>query len=118
MKARATFVAFVFTTGLAVAQDNPPQPAQQPEQAKTEQKTEQQTTVSKSSDRPAEMKTMTYRGTLVDLGCGASQNTAATAPAAPDAATSANRSASDTANCNLSTSSTQFGMKMDNGQTV
>ena len=112
MKARATLVALALTTGLAVAQDNPPQPAQQT-------KTEQKTTAVTPSDRPAEMKTMSYKGTLVDLGCGGSQNTAAAAaPGGAEAATSANRSASDAANCTVSTSSSQFGLKMDNGQTV
>jgi hypothetical protein len=71
------------------------------------------------------MKTMNYKGTLVDLGCGSTPNTASAAPAAPDAAAAsapasetnaANRSASDTSSCAVSANTSQFGLKTDSGQ--
>ena len=81
-----------------------------------------QTGTTSGSGNAAEMKTTTYRGTLVDLSCGSA--TAATASAASDtsspntAASSANRAAGDTSNCPATASSSQFGLKMENGQVV
>jgi hypothetical protein len=77
MKLRATLLAIPLIAGVALAQQTP----------------------------PAEMKTMTYRGALVDLACG---------PAAA-AAGSANRSSGD---CPVTASSTQLGLKMDDGKVV
>jgi hypothetical protein len=66
------------------------------------------------------MKTMTYRGVLIDASCAAptaggqpaaSQGTAQAAK--PD--TAANRAAGD---CAPSESSSQFGMKLSDGRTV
>src|ERR1051326_6506881 len=75
---------------------------------------------------PAEMKTMTHKGVLMDMSCGGhTSNAAATAGETPASATpesekaSANRSAADTGtNCPVSANSTEFGMKMDDGKTV
>jgi len=95
------------------------------------------------------MKTMTYRGTLVDLSCGSatasagagasdttststaagqsaagrstsgSQSGSSTAAASGSVASnSANRSTGDTSSCPVTASSSQLGLKMDNGQVV
>ena len=102
----------------------------------------------------AQMKTMTYRGTLVDLSCGAatasagagasdtsSTSAAAGTPRAGGAASSAGSTApvsehrfrltpvrqrqfgqpvapGDSSNCPVTASSSQLGLKMDNGQVV
>ena len=89
-------------------------PAQQPA-AQTPQ-----SPVWKPSPQPAEMKTLTYKGVLIDASCKSptadgqpapSQGTAQAAQ--PD--NSANRTAGD---CALSSSSSQFGMKLNDGRTV
>jgi len=130
MKARFTFLAIPLMIGVAFAQSqtgDPTQPAANPSgsQAKA--------SASTTSDKPAELKTMTYKGTLVDLGCnGGTQSTASATPATPastdanantsanankDAnSTSANRSAGDSS-CAVSASTSQFGLKTDAGQT-
>ncbi len=99
MKARFTMLAIPLMVGAAFAQSTSSQAQTEPQ----------------ASARPAEMKTMTYKGVLVDLSCGSPQTTAAETP---DAATSANRSAGDTANCAVTSNSSTFGLKMDNGQVV
>lgn len=91
MKARAIWLAIPLMAGVAFAQSGG---------------------AAGSTGSTAEMKTMTYRGVLVDLACGAATASAG----APSGATgSANRSAGD---CAVTAGSTQFGLKMDNGQMV
>jgi len=99
-----------------------------------------QSSSTSGSSGVAQMKTMTYRGTLVDLSCGSA--TASSGAGASDTnstnttsastgqsgsnpssssttnASSANRSAGDTSNCPVTASSSQLGLKMDNGQVV
>ena len=99
-----------------------------------------QSSSTSGSSGVAEMKTTTYRGTLVGLSCGSatastaagsldtnSTNTASAAAGQSGSnpsslsstnASSANRSAGDMSNCPLTSSSSQFGLKMDNGQVV
>ena len=73
-----------------------------------------------------EMKTTSFRGTLVDLGCGGSASaasaqsagTGSTAGGAPAATGTANRSASD-ASCPVTANSSQLGLKEEKtGQVV
>jgi hypothetical protein len=72
---------------------------------------------------PAEMKTTMFKGVLVDMSC-ASQASNTTPPAdsaapASGKASSADRAASDSgSNCPVSSSSSKFGMKLDDGRTV
>jgi hypothetical protein len=116
-------------------------------QADTQSKTKSQTTeqanpADTSKDKAAEMKTMNYSGVLVDLSCSGSTNTAATQPDAAataqpaqpgqpaqpaqaqpaaggaSSANSANRSAGDSQGCPATASSTQLGLKMDDGKVV
>jgi hypothetical protein len=77
---------------------------------------------------PAEMKTMTYKGVLVDLACGSATasaapatttsaaQTPATTPGTPaSGASSADRASGD---CAVTANSTQLGLKMDDGKVV
>jgi hypothetical protein len=142
MKARATLLAIPLIVGVAFAQDPPKQDPPKQDQTKQDQikqsasqagSTAGSTTGAPAagmSGQPAEMKTMTYRGTLVDLACGsatassgAGQSDTKTAPqsaaaagSAAAAAGSANRSSGS--ECPATANSQTLGLKMDNGQTV
>lgn len=65
---------------------------------------------------PAEMKTSTFKGTLVDMSC-ASPGSGST-EAASDEKNTANRDAGSGADCPVSANSSKFGMKMDDGRKV
>ena len=120
------------------------QTAQQKDQDKQQQtkQTDSQTNTKSGTDSQmksgtqsnagsAEMKTMTYKGILVDMSC-ASQSSSAAAPSGSEAApagdagkpsqekaNSANRSAADSgSNCAVTANSTDLGLKMDDGKTV
>jgi hypothetical protein len=117
MNVRFTFLAVPLMIGVAMAQSDKPA-AQDQTAPKT---TDAPKASTNTSDKPAEMKTMTYKGTLVDLACNGSSNTAAAAPAAgatdtTAAANSANRSAGDSS-CAVSANTSTFGLKTDAGQT-
>jgi len=102
------------------------QPNQQSQQSQDSQQTQANTNKTSTSSgtantMPAEMKTMTYKGVLLDMSCGShsSAATATTPTADADKATSANRSASDSgASCPVTANSTELGMKLDDGHTV
>jgi hypothetical protein len=68
------------------------------------------------------MKTTTFKGMLVDMSCAASTAASPTdsgAATAPQPANSANRTAADSgAKCQVTSSSTQLGIKLDDGRTV
>src|SRR4051812_41781745 len=92
MKATFTLIAVPLVMGVAFAQSSGSgspagsqsgsQPAAQSQsETKTQTKTESQSgtmaTKTDTNSKPAELKTMKYKGTLVDLACGAaSSNTA------------------------------------------
>lgn len=108
MKARVSILVVSLAVGAAMAQEAaPPQAAPQQEKKAN---TPAPTTM------PAEMKTMMYKGTLVDMSCTA----ATSAPAAPAGnASSANRSAADTSsNCPVKADSSQLGIKLDDGRVM
>jgi hypothetical protein len=68
---------------------------------------------------PAEMKTQTYKGILVDTSCNAPASTASSASSnapANSSQSSADRSAGP--GCTLSANSSQLGLKMKDGRTV
>jgi hypothetical protein len=112
MKARFTFLAVPLMLGVAMAQSD--KPAAQDQTAPKSSETAKTST--NTSDKPAEMKTMTYKGTLVDLSCnGGTSNTAATTPASTET-NAANRSAGDSS-CAVSANTSTFGLKTDQGQT-
>lgn len=135
MRMNAWMLGLSLAVGVAIAQSTPPdQTTPQTKQSKTTSDTKaasSSTSTSASTGTPAEMKTTTYKGTLVDLGCGSSsaagtagtagtpQTTTArsTAASTADTANSANRSSTD-ASCPVTASSTQLGMKLDDGRVV
>jgi hypothetical protein len=124
MKTLLSILSLSLAVSVAVAQDQPQdRPAQPNPQATTQTRSTEST--SASTNLP-EMKTTTFRGTLVDMNCAAgSPAGAATAatrtanPPSPDQANTANRAASDSgAACPVTASTTNFGMKLQDGTTV
>jgi hypothetical protein len=118
MKARLPMLVVSLAVGMALAQTTPAD--KKNPTAKTQSGSATATTA------PAEMKTATYKGVLVDMSC-ASQSTGGTAAAPANSETaqpaepanSANRAAGDSgASCPVTAQSTNIGMKLDNGQTV
>ena len=115
-------VALPILAAVAFAQDTPPVQPKQP--------TESAAPSRAASDHPPELKTQTYSGTLMDASCAGSGSTAATSSsgtasqgssAASTAATSsADRSAGSgsSQSCAVAASSTQFALKMKDGNTV
>ena len=112
MKVRFTFLAVPLMIGVAMAQSD--KPAAQDQTAP--KSTDAPKASTNTSDKPAEMKTMSYKGTLVDLACNGASNTASAAPAAPAENNAANRSAGDSS-CAVSANTSTFGLKTDHGQT-
>ena len=119
MKAVGCMLAL--TLGMAMAQQTNPPAATQPPT------TPAATSSSKSSapawtppTMPAEMKTMTFKGVLIDTSCTAPTASGQPAPSqgTAEAATqpgAANRSVGD---CAVSPSSATLGMKLNDGRTV
>ena len=87
MKTTVSMLALGLAIGVAMAQQAPPPAA--------------------AGKAPMEMKTLTYKGTLVDLSCAGAN--AATAPNA------ANRTAGE---CKVTPQSTQLGLRLEDGHTV
>jgi hypothetical protein len=98
MRVRIYTVILPFLAVAAFAQDAPPT---QPKQSPTAQAADK--TSEKASDRPQEMKTQTYSGILMDASCAGSGAASTTSSAGA---------------CAVSTSTTQFAMKMKDGSTV
>jgi len=135
VRVRIYTVAIPFLTAVAFAQDTPPPQPQPPSQQATpsvdgktakdkdknkdKDKSKDTTAGDVSSNRPAEMKTQSYSGTLMDASCAGS--TSATTSSTPATASgSADRAApsADNASCTVSASTTQFAIKTKDGQTV
>src|SRR5690242_257961 len=112
MKARISMLTVLLAAGAAVAQDNPAAqpPAQTP--AQPDMKQPDMKTASSAKTLPAEMKTMTFHGVLVDMSCGGAQTNTADRSANPPAANAPGQ------NCAVSTSSSQLGMKLDDGRVL
>jgi len=110
MKAGLCILGMACLMGMASAQDKT--------QTQTETKTQTQTTASSTANgKMAEMKTQTYKGTLVDASCaGGSAAPASTASAGDtNTANSANRSTGD---CAVSANSTALALKTKDGRTL
>src|SRR5690348_2356236 len=128
MKARLSLLAVPLMFGVAFAQSSgSASPAgSQSGAAATTSSSQAATTAGSTatSGKPAELKTMTYKGTLVDLGCGGSTaaSTASTVPstasqtASADRATGGNSNAAAGSGCAVSSNTSQFGLKTDAGQ--
>jgi DNA mismatch repair ATPase MutL len=164
MKARLYMLTIVLGVGVALAQppqNTPPQNTQPqntqpqtvppttpqsttPPTSQTNSQGDTKTTAASGSQNgaPAEMKTTTFKGVLVDLGCGSQSSTnagstSASTTSSSDASktadtsksassntssnsansNSANRSSSDSS-CPVTANSTQLGMKLEDGRTV
>jgi len=124
MRAHFYLSALSITLGVALAQTPAPNPPPQQSAPSTSP-----TKPATAGTTPAEVKTITYKGVLVDLACSSGKSASAEAkPAQPsdpakapasDQSNSADRSTSDSGgNCSVSANSTKLGMKMDDGQTV
>jgi len=123
MKARIFMLAVALALLMSqLARKQQAQDSQQP----AKQADSQTNTKSTANTTPSEMKTTTYKGVLVDMSCAshtsstaASSESAGAAAADSEKANSANRTASDSgASCPVSASSTELGMKLDDGKTV
>jgi hypothetical protein len=88
MKVRVSMLAMSLALGAAMAQDAPKQQAAQPQQPQ-QQETKAGTP---ATTMPPEMKTMTYKGQLVDMSCAKSEN------------------------CAVKSDSVQLGMKLNDGR--
>jgi hypothetical protein len=122
MKVRIFLLAVSLALGVTMAQTTPANP---PSQEPQQQNTKTNAGSAAATAAPAEMKNKTFKGVLVDMSCAshASGTTASAAAdsgaAASDSKHSANRTTSDSgANCPVSASSSQLGMKLDDGNTV
>jgi hypothetical protein len=133
-------VAVTILAAAAFAQDSAPvQPKQPPENAapSTADKSNQGQTGAQTSGAPSgqapgstqgtseKVKTQTYSGTLMDAACAgsgsaATASTSSTSSPAASTASSADRSAGSGSNqsCGVSANTTQFAMKMKDGNTV
>ncbi|MDR3698133.1 MAG: hypothetical protein P4L56_00775 [Candidatus Sulfopaludibacter sp.] len=115
MKTIVTMLTISLAAGMAIAQTQQPQQSAQPD-SKTAGQSETKNSSAAGTTAPAEMKTSTFKGTLMDMSC-ASQGSGS-APAAADQKNTANREAGSGSDCPVSANSSQFGMKMDDGKTV
>ena len=115
-------VAMPILAAVAFAQDTPPAQPKQPAESAAPSKA--------GSDRPQEVKTQTYSGTLIDASCAGSGSAATTASTSSTvrgsstdstaATSSADRSAGSgsSPSCAVATSTTQFALKTKDGNTV
>ena len=126
MKVRLSTLAISAAFGLAMAQTPPPNPPAQeaPQQATPAMSNTKAPSDVKASPKaeissPAEMRTTTFKGSLIDMSCASKPAAGAPAASAPTAedSNSANRSGGD-ASCGASASSTELGMKLTDGRTV
>jgi len=137
MEARLHILALSIALGVAAAQTTQPNsPAQDtaqstaaatPQTSQSDAKTGAAT--GSASTAPAEMKTSTFKGVLVDMACSSGKSASAEAkPAQPsdpskapasEQSNTADRSASDSgSSCTVSANSSELGMKMEDGKTV
>ena len=134
MKMPIYTVALPLLAVFAFAQDTPPsqtpsQPSSQPSKAEAQTKsTQAAATMPDTTGKggPAQMKTQTYSGTLMDASCAGGGTSAASSSSSTSSTTSssADRTANDqsssagSGSCNLSASSSQFALKMKDGKVV
>jgi len=138
-------VAVPLLVAVGFAQDSPQKPQQSTDpagstatdkSAKTKDKAKDTTSTMAANDHPAEMKTQTYSGTLVDASCAGSGaasgagssggSTATTSTSATPASTSSKSASADRAaappeggqSCSASASTTKFALKTKDGQTL
>jgi hypothetical protein len=121
-------VTLSIALGFAVGQTPPPNPPAQENtkpDAKPEAKPDAKTGAAATAGSPAlaEMKTTNFKGVLVDMACASrSSSTTETKPATAEtkpASAETKPAAGDTGgSCPVSASSSEIGMKLDDGKTV
>ena len=103
MKHRLCMLTLSLALGIATAQTTTPPDAKTTSMAAS------------GSTAPAEMKTSTFKGMLVDMECASNPSAASAAPAT----TAAAKPTSDTTgNCAVSANSSRLGVKLNDGKTV
>jgi hypothetical protein len=113
MRSRLYVLTFSIALGVALGQTPPPNPPPQ-ESAKPDAKAGAAT--APASPALAEMKTSTFKGVLVDMACAArSSSSAETKTAGAETKPAAGDSG---ASCPVSATSSELGMKLDDGKTV
>lgn len=123
MKAKLSMLTLSIALGVALAQTTPPNPPAQETQQKTtntQPDAKAGTPAVPASTSPAEMKTVTFKGVLLDMSCSShtTPDAGGTKPAS-DQSNTANRSASDSeSSCPVTANSSELGMKLDDGKTV
>ncbi len=122
MKARLFIAAIAMSVALFAQDDKIAKPQSQTAPDNTTTQDTKATTKPPAAASPAEMKTQTYRGVLVDTSCGAPASASSSTPAATTSNTTATSqtSADRTTGqgCTLSANSTQLGLKLKDGRTV
>lgn len=128
MRPRFCMLTLSIVLGVALAQTTPPNPPPQETPQSTTPTTPQNTKAAAKAEAAAsttlaEIKTSTFKGVLMDLACASHPSASAdAAPAAGGAAQPSGASkapASDSAaGCPVSATSSQLGMKLDDGKTV
>jgi hypothetical protein len=124
MKVQLCMLTLSFALGIAMAQETPKKTT--PTNPQTNTPSDAKTPASSANTAPAEMKTTTFKGVLVDMSCAShSSSGAETMPAAGETkppsgqSNTANRSASDSGpSCPVTANSSELGMKLDDGKTV
>ena len=119
MKFSAIALGLMFTVGAALAQ--------KPETGQTNTRSANAAATEKTGNA-SEVKTQTYKGTLVDAACGGNASSAnrEKASAQPAASTGkseaakgdANRSANAGSSCSISSSSGEFALQTKDGRTL
>jgi hypothetical protein len=130
MRTPLCMLTLSFALGVALAQQTPQTTPTNPP-ANTQPDAKTGSPAASASTTPAEMKTATYKGVLVDMACASHASAGAEATPAASAATepsdrskpaksnTANRSTSDSGpSCPVSANTSELGMKLDDGKTV
>jgi len=123
MKVRLCMATLSIALGLAAGQTPPPNPPAQ-ENTKPAAKPDAKTgaAATPGTTALAEMKTTNFKGVLVDMACASRSSSVETKPASAEtkpATAETKPAASDTGgSCPVSASSSEIGMKLDDGKTV
>jgi hypothetical protein len=124
MKPRPFAVTLALTAGMVIAQTptTPANPQSQGDKTSGQIGASRQAGGAGSGAELPQMKTSAYKGVLIDISCAAgATSSASTTGSSPEAkpAKSEKRSAGDSgSNCPVSASSSNLGMKLDDGRTV
>jgi len=116
MKGRVCIAAMALALA-AFAQDEKVKPESQTPDNKTMHDTKAVPPPS-APGTPAEMKTQTYHGVLVDTSCGSAASTSASTNNSPSNSSTSGADRAAGQGCTVSANSNQLGLKMKDGKTV